>query len=53
MVDRSYSETIKGNFLMHWNGVAEARKPIIAAVNGYAVNNLENLMSKINIFKIA
>lgn len=37
MAGIKYADTVKGNFLMHWNGVAAARKPVIAAVNGYAV----------------
>ncbi|XP_033218617.1 probable enoyl-CoA hydratase, mitochondrial [Belonocnema kinseyi] len=37
MQNNTYSECISGNFLTHWNGVATARKPIIAAVNGYAL----------------
>ncbi len=27
----------QGNFLNHWTRVAQARKPVIAAVNGFAV----------------
>ncbi|XP_051167901.1 probable enoyl-CoA hydratase, mitochondrial [Leptopilina boulardi] len=37
MQNNNYSDCIKGNFLTHWNGVSVARKPIIAAVNGYAL----------------
>lgn len=37
MQNNNYSDCIKSNFLTHWNGVSVARKPIIAAVNGYAV----------------
>lgn len=37
MQNNNYSDCIKGNFLTHWNGVSIARKPIIAAVNGYAL----------------
>nr|QBH73203.1 putative cyclohex-1-ene-1-carboxyl-CoA hydratase [Brunneria borealis] len=37
MQNNTYAQTIKGNFLNHWTRVAECRKPIIAAVNGYAL----------------
>ncbi|RWS21408.1 Enoyl-CoA hydratase-like protein [Leptotrombidium deliense] len=37
MKDRTFSECIKTNFLMQWDAVARSRKPIIAAVNGYAL----------------
>lgn len=37
MQNNTFSDCIKGNFLNHWNGVAVAKKPIIAAVNGYAL----------------
>lgn len=37
MANNSYSDNMKGNFLAHWNGVSRAVKPVIAAVNGYAL----------------
>ncbi|XP_058795269.1 probable enoyl-CoA hydratase, mitochondrial [Phymastichus coffea] len=37
MADNTYAQNIKKSFLEHWNGVAKARKPTIAAVNGYAL----------------
>nr|QBH73207.1 putative cyclohex-1-ene-1-carboxyl-CoA hydratase [Encarsia formosa] len=37
MMDNTYSKNIKTRFLEHWNGVAAANKPTIAAVNGYAL----------------
>ena len=40
MMSNSFSDNVNKNFLEHWNGVAKARKPIIAAVNGYAVSIL-------------
>ena len=40
MQNNTYSECMRGNFLTHWNGVAAAKKPVIAAVNGYAVSKL-------------
>jgi len=40
MQHNNYSKNIRGNFLNHWNRVASCRKPVIAAVNGYAVSDL-------------
>ena len=37
MMNNSFAHNIKTSFLEHWNGVAAAKKPTIAAVNGYAV----------------
>ncbi|XP_015607894.1 probable enoyl-CoA hydratase, mitochondrial [Cephus cinctus] len=37
MVNTSYAQCIGENFLAYWDGVSRARKPIIAAVNGYAL----------------
>lgn len=39
MKDNSYAKNLSQNFIGHWNGVAKSRKPLIAAVNGYAVSN--------------
>jgi len=39
MKDNSYASNLKLNFIADWNVVAKSRKPIIAAVNGYAVSN--------------
>lgn len=39
MKDNSFASNIRRNFIGHWNGVAKSRKPLIAAVNGYAVSN--------------
>lgn len=38
MANNTYSQTMKGNFLSFWNGVSKVIKPVIAAVNGYAVS---------------
>jgi enoyl-CoA hydratase len=38
MQNNTYSQCILGNFLSDWTRVAKAQKPIIAAVNGYAVS---------------
>ncbi|XP_031777728.1 probable enoyl-CoA hydratase, mitochondrial [Nasonia vitripennis] len=37
MKDNTFSHNVKTSFLEHWNGVAAAKKPTIAAVNGYAL----------------
>lgn len=37
MVGRTFQECYMGNFLTHWDKIARAKKPIIAAVNGYAL----------------
>ncbi|EDW35850.1 GL16995 [Drosophila persimilis] len=37
MVGNTYSQCIQGNFLNDWVEVARTQKPIIAAVNGYAL----------------
>jgi len=37
MKDKTLVDCVSGNFLEHWSQVAENRKPIIAAVNGYAL----------------
>ena len=37
MEEKTYMEAYKTDMLGHWNGVANFRKPIIAAVNGFAL----------------
>lgn len=37
MQNNTYADCIKGNFLNDWTKVADCGKPIIAAVNGYAL----------------
>lgn len=37
MKDQEFSNVVKTNFLGHWDGITKARKPVIAAVNGYAL----------------
>lgn len=37
MKDQKFSQVFASNFLDHWNIIAETKKPIIAAVNGYAL----------------
>lgn len=38
MKDNTFVDTYKNNFLGHWAEMIEIKKPIIAAVNGYAVS---------------
>ncbi|KAL0112720.1 hypothetical protein PUN28_012174 [Cardiocondyla obscurior] len=37
MKDNSFATNLKQNFIGHWSGVANSKKPLIAAVNGYAL----------------
>ncbi|KAL7989245.1 hypothetical protein Chor_011911 [Crotalus horridus] len=37
MQHRTFQECYGSNFLAHWNRLASIRKPVIAAVNGYAL----------------
>lgn len=37
MQNRTFQECYTGNFLAHWNRVSTVKKPVIAAVNGFAV----------------
>ncbi|XP_035721617.1 probable enoyl-CoA hydratase, mitochondrial [Vespa mandarinia] len=37
MINNTYSQNMKGNFLSFWNAVSKVIKPVIAAVNGYAL----------------
>ena len=37
MQNKSFSDVVSGNFLSNWSAIAEAKKPIIAAVNGFAL----------------
>lgn len=39
MKDNTFIDTYKNNFLGHWAEMIEIKKPIIAAVNGYAVSH--------------
>lgn len=38
MQNRTFQECFGGNFLAHWNKVSHVKKPVIAAVNGFAVS---------------
>ncbi|KAL4241005.1 putative enoyl-CoA hydratase [Mactra antiquata] len=37
MKDRQFSEVVASDFLTSWNRLADCKKPVIAAVNGYAL----------------
>ncbi|KAL5018627.1 hypothetical protein ScPMuIL_004349 [Solemya velum] len=37
MLEREYAQVYGGNFLNHWSRLASCEKPVIAAVNGYAL----------------
>ena len=37
MQNRGFAENFKDNFLSHWGNICLIRKPIVAAVNGYAL----------------
>ena len=37
MADKTFSQVYKTNFIGHWGKISDIRKPIIAAVNGFAV----------------
>lgn len=39
MQHNTYAKCVSGNFLSHWDRVAKSKKPVIAAVNGYAVSS--------------
>ena len=40
MQDLNCSKVMSGDFLTHWNRLAQCKKPTIAAVNGFAVSVL-------------
>lgn len=42
MLNQTYSNNVKYSLLEHWSNVAKCKKPIIAAVNGYAVSSNSN-----------
>ncbi|XP_045211868.2 enoyl-CoA hydratase, mitochondrial-like [Mercenaria mercenaria] len=37
MKDKEFAQVFKGNFLTYWNRLAGCKKPVIAAVNGFAL----------------
>lgn len=38
MQNLQFSDVVRGGFLTHWLRVTQCKKPVIAAVNGYAVS---------------
>ena len=37
MQNRKFAENFQENFLGHWGNIASVRKPLVAAVNGFAL----------------
>jgi enoyl-CoA hydratase/carnithine racemase len=37
MQNKQFSDVVMGNFLSNWSALSESKKPIIAAVNGFAL----------------
>lgn len=37
MQNKGFSDVVMGNFLGNWSAISQAKKPIIAAVNGFAL----------------
>lgn len=44
MQNNTYSSNLKTNFIAKWNGISKSTKPMIAAVNGYAVSKCKPLV---------
>lgn len=40
MSQMNFADCLNRNYLANWSDIANFRKPLIAAVNGYAVNIL-------------
>lgn len=38
MKELDFAQVFKGSFLSNWTRVSQCKKPVIAAVNGYAVS---------------
>lgn len=47
MVNTTYAECIRDDFLNGWTRVAQTSKPVIAAVNGYAVSVNSSFVSPV------
>lgn len=41
MMNKEFAEVYKSDFLAHWTEVTKFRKPIVAAVSGYAVSGAQ------------
>lgn len=47
MKDNNFVDTYKKDMLGHWAKIADVKKPIIAAVNGYAVSDMWKYSSEV------
>ena len=47
MENLTHQKCLSGNFLGHWSKVAQCEKPVIAAVNGYAVSHEKYIFCKL------
>jgi enoyl-CoA hydratase/carnithine racemase len=45
MKDKTYSEVVGEQFITAWQDMTKMKKPIIAAVNGYAVLTLHSRLT--------
>lgn len=46
MAEYSYEHCLRTKFLSNWSDIAKFRKPLIAAVNGYAVLPATTILTK-------
>jgi enoyl-CoA hydratase/carnithine racemase len=46
MKDKEFAEVYKEDFLSHWTQMTKFRKPIVAAVSGYAVSTRLTICSR-------
>ena len=54
MQNLTYQKCLLGDFLAHWTRVTRCKKPVIAAVNGFAVRIIFNVHTAgINFVKLA
>lgn len=53
MQNNTFSQCISGNFLEHWSRVSKNLKPVIAAVNGYAVSKKTGFDYCIQLFDVS
>jgi len=44
----TYAGNLRTNFIKHWTRVTESRKPVIAAVSGYAVLSAPEATSELD-----
>jgi len=52
MQNNKFAEVVGSGFLDQWSAVTKIKKPIIAAVNGFAVNLLFSFFALIRFFFI-